>query len=171
MPVASAAALARGRAPRRAMQVLLVALFLCMPFVYLWAENLSFRTEALSVVRQDGSQASLTVELAVSGPERERGLMFRDRMADDHGMLFDFGTERLVTMWMKNTVLPLDMIFADKDGVIRTIRRNAVPFSEDVITSGEPVRFTLEIKAGMADTLRIAPGDRLVSPTVTAAPR
>ena len=146
-----------------------MGLFLCMPFVYLWAENLSFRTEPLTIERQDGERVSLTVELAVSGPERERGLMFRESMDDDHGMLFDFGTDRLVTMWMKNTVLPLDMVFADKTGKIVTIRRDAVPFSEDVITSGEPVRFTLELKAGMAARYKLAPGDRLTSATITKA--
>lgn len=106
----------------------------------------------------DGKVHAFTVELAVSDAERMQGLMYRKTMPDNHGMLFDFGSERLVTMWMKNTVLALDMLFIDAHGVVRTVRENTVPFSEEIISSGANVRYVLEINAGLARRLGLRPG-------------
>jgi uncharacterized membrane protein (UPF0127 family) len=95
--------------------------------------------------------------------------MYREEMAPDRGMLFDFGTERRAAMWMKNTYLALDMLFIRADGTVARIAADALPLSELIIDSREPVRFVLELNAGTVARLGIAAGDRLESATVAAA--
>ncbi len=87
--------------------------------------------------------------------------MFRKTMAANAGMLFDFHTTVMTTFWMKNTVLPLDIIFIRSDGTISSIAGSAVPFSEAPIPSSEPIRAVLEINGGRAKTLGIEPGDKV----------
>ena len=101
------------------------------------------------------------VEVARTDQERGIGLMHRSELAPDRGMLFDFGATRPVTMWMKNTLIPLDMFFAESDGRIVTIAERTTPLSEKRIRSGQPVRFVLEMIGGSAQRLGIVPGDRL----------
>jgi len=110
------------------------------------------------------------VELASSGTEHEAGLMFRTAMAPDAGMLFDFHRPTSVAFWMKNTILPLDMIFIRSDGTISTIHARAVPGSETPIYSAEPIRAVLEINAGRAEALGIEPGDRVQHAIFPARP-
>ncbi|CAN5513018.1 DUF192 domain-containing protein [soil metagenome] len=100
-------------------------------------------------------------EIANTALQRAGGLMFRKTMAADHGMLFDFGEDRPLMMWMKNTPLSLDMIFAGADGIVVHIAENTVPYSEDIISSGKPVRAVFEVNAGTAKRLGLKPGDRL----------
>lgn len=102
-----------------------------------------------------------TVELAADPASEARGLMFRKTMAAGAGMLFDFHEPRPVTFWMKNTILPLDMIFIRAGGTVSTVAANAVPYSERPIPSAEPVRAVLEIDAGLAKALGIEPGARV----------
>ena len=90
--------------------------------------------------------------------------MFRDRLAPDHGMLFLYADERAVSFWMKNTLIPLDLIFADSSGRIMQIAERAVPLSTALISSDSPVRAVLEVNGGTADRLNIAIGDRLLHP-------
>ena len=104
---------------------------------------------------------TVRVEIARTPEERGVGLMHRPVLAPDRGMLFDFGAAREVTMWMKNTLIPLDMFFADGSGRIVTVAERATPLSETRIRSGRPVRFVLEMVGGSAARLGIAPGDRL----------
>lgn len=104
------------------------------------------------------------VELALTPPQRARGLMFRESLADDHGMLFDFGAPQPVAMWMRNTYISLDMVFIRANGVIAKITRDAQPLSDTVLDSGEPVRAVLELKGGVTAKLGIQPGDRVVHP-------
>jgi uncharacterized membrane protein (UPF0127 family) len=99
------------------------------------------------------------VEIAADHASQEKGLMFRKKMAADAGMLFDFHQTVITSFWMKNTILPLDIIFIRSDGTISSIAANAVPYSEAPIPSGEPIRAVLEIKAGRAKALDMAPGD------------
>jgi len=99
------------------------------------------------------------VEIAGDHASQEKGLMFRKKMAADAGMLFDFHQTVMTTFWMKNTILPLDIIFLRSDGAISSIAANAVPFSEAPIPSSEPVRAVLELNAGRAKSLGLAPGD------------
>ena len=90
--------------------------------------------------------------------------MFRREMAPDHGMLFDFGVEEVVAMWMRNTILPLDMLFIDGQGRIAHIATDAVPFSEAIISTQQPVRAVLELVAGTVEKLGITVGDRVMHP-------
>lgn len=112
-------------------------------------------------------ERSFTIEVADSGAERAAGLMFRKDMADDHGMLFVFQQTRPVGFWMKNTPMPLDLLFIGEDGVIRAIKQGE-PQSLAVISSDEPVRFVLELKAGTAARQGIENGDLVKHPVIDA---
>lgn len=102
-----------------------------------------------------------SVELANNDAERTRGLMFRKSLPEGQGMLFDFKRDQPVSFWMHNTYISLDMIFISGDGRIVHIAENAKPLSDDMIPSGAPVRAVLEVIAGTAQKLGIAPGDRV----------
>ncbi|HUO88073.1 MAG TPA: DUF192 domain-containing protein [Rhizomicrobium sp.] len=101
------------------------------------------------------------VEIASDHASQERGLMFRSTMDSDAGMLFDLHQSERIAFWMKNTELPLDMLFIRADGTVSSIEPNAVPYSTDPIPSAEPVRAVLEINGGRAYALGIRPGDRV----------
>lgn len=150
--------IARTLSPRSAATALFLSALLIAASAF---AEVQFTTDRMRVVTADNKIHELTVELALDADQREQGLMFRRSMAPDHGMLFDFGESRRVMMWMKNTHLALDMLFADKRGVVRTIHEDAVPFSEAIIDSREPVAFVLELNAGTVKRLGIKPGDRL----------
>jgi uncharacterized membrane protein (UPF0127 family) len=108
------------------------------------------------------------VELADDPAERSQGLMYRKSMAPDHGMLFDMGETRPAGFWMRNTLVSLDIIFIGADGRVRTIATDAVPLSEDVIESGVPIRFVLELVAGTARRIGLEPGDTVRHPRIAA---
>lgn len=127
----------------------------------------SFPTGSLTIEQKDGDRLTFTVEIATTAEQQMRGLMFRETMAANAGMLFLYPQERIITMWMKNTILPLDMVFADRQGVVVSVHAGAVPFSEDVISSRVPALAVLEINAGQAAKLGIREGDRLVHPGFT----
>ncbi|OCP17042.1 DUF192 domain-containing protein [Ensifer sp. LC163] len=150
--------IARTLSARSAAMALFLSLLL---FAVAAFAEVQFTADRMRVVTADNQAHELTVELAIDADQREQGLMFRRSMAPDHGMLFDFGETRRVMMWMKNTHLALDMLFVDKRGIVRTIHQDAVPFSEAIIDSGEPVAFVLELNAGTVKRLGIKPGDRL----------
>lgn len=120
--------------------------------------------EALTIVTQGGQRHSFQVEVARNDADRAQGLMFRRAMAQDRGMLFDFGRVEPVSMWMQNTYLPLDMLFIRADGTIARIAANTEPLSTRTIPSGEPVLSVLELNAGTAARLGIKPGDRVEHP-------
>jgi uncharacterized membrane protein (UPF0127 family) len=126
--------------------------------------DLEFETAPLTIDSTTG-KLEFEVELAATAEQRRQGLMFRDSLEDDHGMLFDFGRTGPVTMWMRNTYIPLDMLFIDADGQIRRIVENTQPLSDAVIGSGGPVRAVLELRGGVSDELGIQPGDRVIHPT------
>ena len=102
----------------------------------------------------------LDVELASDDASRMRGLMFRTKLAPNAGMLFDFHDEHFRSFWMKNTILPLDMLFIRGDGTISSIAANTTPYSEKNVNSREPVRAVLEINAGRSVALGLAPGEK-----------
>ena len=125
------------------------------------AASISFEESPLTIAAAD-DRFEFQVELAVTPAERSQGLMFRESLADDHGMLFDFGSAKPVSMWMRNTYIPLDIIFIRANGSISRIARNAQPLSDDVIASGEPVTAVLELRGGLTDERGIDVGDQVV---------
>lgn len=119
----------------------------------------AFRTEPLQIETRDGKIHEFIVELALDDGQRQQGLMNRKTMEIGRGMLFDFGRDREVTMWMKNTLLPLDMLFISKDGRITHVNENAVPHSESIISSRGAVRYVLELNGGAYKKFGMAVGD------------
>jgi uncharacterized membrane protein (UPF0127 family) len=117
----------------------------------------------IKIYLPDGT--SITAELARTDAERQRGLMFRDRLLTDQGMLFVFETEYPYSFWMKNTLIPLDILWLDKDRKIVHIAKNVPPCREDPCPSYPPDRpglYVLELAAGSADRLGLKLFDRLV---------
>lgn len=102
---------------------------------------------------------AFTVEIARTSAEQSKGMMFRTTMADDTGMIFPFPEPKLASFWMKNTVIPLDIIFIRSNGTIESIAENAVPYSTDPVEAGEPVAAVLELRGGLTSELGIGPGD------------
>lgn len=133
--------------------------FLSLP-VSLSAEARAQSLEQLSIVTASGTH-DFSVEVMRSGPELEHGLMFRRFMPPDRGMLFDFKTEKPVMMWMKNTYLPLDMVFIAKSGRVVGIAENTEPLSEKIIPSGAPTYGVLELNAGTAAKIGLKVGDEV----------
>lgn len=119
-------------------------------------------TQPLTIATSKGV-AHFTVEIADTDATRERGLMFRRKLGPREGMLFDFHTPQTVSFWMKNTYIPLDMVFIAPDGRIVSIARNAVPFDETPIWSGGAVTGVLEIAGGRAAEVGAEPGDMVTA--------
>ncbi len=119
--------------------------------------------ETLEIVTASGTH-EFSVEVMRSEPQRERGLMFRRYLPQNRGMLFDFGAERPVMMWMKNTYLPLDMIFIGRTGKVVGLAKNTEPLSEKIIPSGAPALGVLEVNAGTADRIGLKIGDSVRHP-------
>ena len=120
-------------------------------------------TEPLEITTARGP-LKMQVEVMRTETERARGLMFRRYMPEDRGMLFEFGRDELIQMWMKNTYLPLDMIFIARNGAVTAIARDAEPLSERIISSGGPAFSVLEVNAGFAAKNGIAVGDMIRHP-------
>lgn len=110
-------------------------------------------------IRASDATHDFIVEVAENGAQQARGLMFRTRLAPDKGMIFPFPEDRVAGFWMKNTVIPLDIIFVRRDGTIESIAANTTPYSLESVRSNEPVGAVLEIAAGRAAELGIEPGD------------
>jgi len=116
--------------------------------------------EQVEIVTKNGVQV-FVAEIASTDEERATGLMYRKELPQGRGMLFDFGKEQMVVMWMKNTYVSLDMIFIRADGRIARIAENTEPLSEAHIHAGSPVKGVLEVVAGTAKRYGIAPGDKV----------
>jgi uncharacterized membrane protein (UPF0127 family) len=125
--------------------------------------------ETISIDTKAGPH-SFSVEVAADDESREKGLMYRKTMAPDAGMLFDFHTPQLVSFWMENTILPLDMLFVRADGTIARIKANATPYSRENIPSGEPVQLVIELNAGRAAALGITEGAKVHAPELGKKP-
>ena len=108
------------------------------------------------------------VELADEPGERAQGLMWRRSMPADHGMLFDMGREGEATFWMENTFIPLDIVFIAGDGTVVRVAEDTTPMSRDLVESGAPVRFVLELNAGTARRIGLKPGDTVAHPAIEA---
>ena len=152
-------------APRRlllCLRALVVGALLCAAGAAAPA-SVSFEESSLTVDAAAG-RFEFLVEMAVSPAQRSQGLMFRESLDEDRGMLFDFGRPQRAAMWMRNTYVPLDMLFIDADGRITQIAAETQPLSDAVIASREPVRAVLELRGGVSAKLGIRPGDRVIHP-------
>ena len=116
--------------------------------------------DQLVIVTANG-RFEFSVEIADTPERRSRGLMFREKMPVNSGMLFKFGRVEPIAMWMRNTPLSLDMIFINPDGTIHRIEHGTTPFSEQIISSGGPVSHVLEVNAGISKLLGIRAGDKI----------
>lgn len=149
---------------RRCLLVLLSALSLLGLSVAGAAGQLAAaELQPLEIASKSGVHV-FAVELASTPQEQATGLMFRRELPEGRGMLFDFHRDQPTSFWMKNTYIPLDMIFIRGDGRILRIAENTVPLSENLIPSGGSVRAVLEVIGGTARKLGIAPGDRVAHP-------
>lgn len=119
-------------------------------------------------LRGEWGSARFTVDVADTPDLRSRGLMFVEDMPTMHGMLFVYDYAQTVTFWMKNTLIPLDMIFADADGVVQRVHENAVPGDLTGIPGGSRIQFVLEINGGMADRLGIDAGTEMRHPAISS---
>ena len=118
----------------------------------------------LLTIQSGEVEHSFSVEVANDPDEISYGLMNRESMDDDKGMLFDFARPRDPAMFMKNTLIPLDMLFIAVDGKVEMIARNAVPGSLRTISAGVPVKAVLELNGGLAAELGLQPGDTVIHP-------
>ncbi|MCP4317193.1 MAG: DUF192 domain-containing protein [Hyphomicrobiales bacterium] len=119
----------------------------------------------LDIVTDTGTH-SFTVELAITNQQRATGLMHREQMDENAGMLFRFDRVQPVLMWMKNTLIPLDMIFIRPDGTVADIHYNAIPHSEEIIQSNEPVLYVLEVNGGIAEKIGLRRDDSVKHPMI-----
>lgn len=148
---------------RRPILLLAFLLATAVPGAAAEAQFQQFATTQLTIVSAGGKHR-FTVELAETPAQQEQGLMFRHRLAPDAGMLFDFKQPIAATMWMHNTLIPLDMLFVDQHGRIVNIAQRAVPESDATIAAAAPVRAVIELNGGTAERLGIKPGDRVLYP-------
>lgn len=130
----------------------------------------TFESEPLAIETADGTRHDFLVEMALTTRQQAQGLMFRRSMPADRGMLFVYRPARRVSMWMKNTFIPLDMLFVAADGRIVKVVERTVPQSLASVSAEEPVLAVIELNAGTASRLGIAPGDRVLHAAFGSAP-
>ncbi|MFZ5961704.1 DUF192 domain-containing protein [Thalassococcus sp. BH17M4-6] len=119
-------------------------------------------------LRGDFGTARFSVDVADDAAERGQGLMFVEKMARAQGMLFVYESPQSVAFWMKNTLIPLDMIFADARGVVQRVHANAVPGDLTAIPGGDGIQYVLEINGGLASQLGIEAGAEMRHPSIPA---
>ena len=125
-------------------------------------QDVTFNKTEIVIETKSGNKHGFVVELAESDAQKSRGLMFRTQMAADAGMLFLYKQNRVVSMWMANTFLPLDILFIEANGQISRIAANTIPQSREPISSRKRVLAVLELNAGAASRLGIAVGDKVI---------
>jgi len=148
-------------------RISLLSLFLTLTYLFAWQSpapaqgkfSERFGNSVLAIETGDGTQHIFQVEVARTPRQQRRGLMFRRQLAADAGMLFFYGGNQMVRMWMKNTYIPLDMIFIRSDGVIMEIAERTVPGSLATISSGVEVSAVLEVNGGTVSRLGIRKGN------------
>jgi uncharacterized protein len=131
--------------------------------------SITFERSELTIETAGGGTHRFDIELALTEQQKSRGLMFRTEMAADAGMLFVYSRPQVITMWMRNTELPLDMLFIGPDGRIAHIAERAVPRSDRTISSRARVTGVLELNGGTARRLGIAVGDRVLYPAFSTS--
>lgn len=118
------------------------------------------------VIKTSTGKVSYNVEIAKTPEQSEAGLMYRTDFPENRAMLFIFPEKRIVTMWMANTPLPLDMVFLDEKGVIVSIASNTTPYSTKIVSSHVPAAFTIELNAGDVQKHNIEIGEKVIHPAI-----
>ena len=136
-------------------------LAICLCSISILSQAKEPELENLRITNSDGVTVTYNIEIARTSLQMKRGLMFKDHMPENQGMLFIYKPERVATMWMKNTILSLDMLFIDKNGVIVNFAENTTPYSLSTISSGKPVMAVLELNAGQIQLNQFAIGDQV----------
>jgi uncharacterized membrane protein (UPF0127 family) len=126
-------------------------------------------SEQLPTTSMQIGSVTYTLEIAANDAQRARGLMFRDQMPAEHGMIFIFDDEQVRSFWMKNTRIPLDIIYLSDQGKVVSIK-SMKPFDEKSVSSEFPARFAIELNAGQAQRCGILPGDVIIVPPSVTAP-
>lgn len=152
---------------KTAFNALFICVLLCLSPALGFAQDYTTAQPPLPVQKMDiqtanGQKFGFDIEIASSLEEKERGLMFREEVAGNGGMLFCFGENYRPYLWMKNTLVPLDMLFLDKDGYILFIKHSARPHSLEAIGSGGEAWAVLELQGGISKKLGIRIGDRVL---------
>jgi len=142
-------------------RLLLLLFLLFLPLSLTHAEEVAFPTAPLAIQTQQG-KIDLTVEVATTDAQHEHGLMFRKTLPDRHGMIFIFSQLQQPVFWMKNTLIPLDMLFIDDHGIITQVFENAPPESTDLIPANKPTRAVIELPGGTSAHYHIASGDKVI---------
>lgn len=145
------------------MRIFVASLIFCLSLitVSLAREPLVLKLEQTVEISREGNSVRFCVHPADDPESRVTGLMFQKELPELGGMIFDFETSDIVHMWMRNTILPLDMIFIDEAGKIVKIAKDTTPFSLKTISSGVPARQVLEVNAGISDKYKIKAGDQV----------
>ena len=140
--------------------------YVSWPFFVLWlvAACAASPQPQVSLYPQSGNPVRVSVEIADTHEKRSLGLMYRRELPELHGMLFLFPRQEPLSFWMKNTPLPLDIIFIDATRTIVSIAQNTTPFSEKLLPSGKPAQFVLEVNGGFCQRHDIAVGNRVQLP-------
>lgn len=141
--------------------LLISSLAILAPAAFAQSEAIFMPEGPLTIETQSGP-VTITAEVADEPDEIATGLMFRESIAENRGMIFDFGTPREPNMWMRNVEFPIDMVFMDADGTVLAIVAHAQAHSERHINPGFPVKGVLELADGQASGFGIRPGDRIV---------
>jgi uncharacterized protein len=131
-----------------------------------WSGGFAAGTGTLVLETATGDH-NFNIEVATTDQERALGLMFRRSLPENAGMLFIYDSPQPVTMWMKNTFIPLDMIFISAEGTVHRIESNTEPFSTSIIPSDGDVVGVLELNAGEADKIGLKQGDKVIYPGLT----
>ena len=152
---------------RRLARSIVLAAILLLGAVASSGDSHAAELETIVIDKIEGDDLSFEVEMAITPDERSLGLMFRDALDPMSGMLFIYPGPQEVNMWMNSTRIPLDMLFIGSDGTIVKIKERAVPYSTEVINSGEPVVAVLELNGGTASRHGIQPGDRVRLPEIS----
>lgn len=143
--------------PRRV--TLLAALFLCMAGAASGCQDEAAQSN-LAVVKMDLGGKEFDLEVANDRPKRSRGLMYRESMPSDHGMIFVFPREERLGFWMRNTKIPLDLVYINREGKIVSIHK-LEPFDETTVRSEGPAMYAIELNRGTAEKLKLKPGDTI----------
>jgi uncharacterized membrane protein (UPF0127 family) len=128
--------------------------------IFAFKASAGMRQDSLVLETSSGAH-TIQIEVAETSRQKALGLMFRTSLPDTHGMLFPYDAPQEVTMWMRNTYIPLDMIFIRQDGTVHRIEAGAEPMSERIISSDGAVTGVLELAAGAAARLGVKPGDKV----------